>query len=395
MDKMEENKKELYDALVKSYNTNKDLFHTYGEVLSLKRGHDDKDKDQDPFAGSDRWTKRRKSSKEAKSSKDSSSKEDRPGHQVIPQDDFINNDLEYLKGGRLSRRYSTLVTKTKAAAYEIKWIEDMTYCYSKEGGRSSIRCRKYQKKLNLTRLDTFRSDLRKRTAYTAYSDPQGTALHDITSGIRMGYLSKKKWNRLDNQRARVMIQNIDKLLFKKRLMRNLENFVGGREYGNDLRPPQKWISTIAKECCKARQPPRTFDELMRTPIDFSAYVMNHLKIDKLTQEILVGPAFNMLKGTCKSSVKFKYHFEECYKAVNNRLDWHNPKGRKYPFDLSKLLPLIEDRGHQVVPTDYFIKNDIEYLKGGSSSSKYVTSTTITKAAKYDNIEGIEDTTPTL
>nr|GFA78084.1 hypothetical protein [Tanacetum cinerariifolium] len=163
----------------------------------------------------------------------------------------------------------------------------------------------------------------------------------------------------------------------------------------DFRPPQKWISTIAKECCKARQPPRTFDELMRTPIDFSAYVMNHLKIDKLTQEILVGPAFNMLKGTCKSSAKFEYHFEECYKAVNNRLDWHNPEGRKYPFDLSKPLPLIEYRGHQVVPTDYFIKNDIEYLKGGSSSSKYVTSTTITKAAKYDNIEVIEDTTPTL
>nr|GEW59730.1 reverse transcriptase domain-containing protein [Tanacetum cinerariifolium] len=212
MDKMEENKKELYDALVKSYNTNKDLFHTYGEVFSLKRGHDDKDKDQDPFAGSDRGTKRRKSSKEAKSSKDPISKEDRPGHQVIPQGDFINNDLEYLKGGRLSRRYSTSVTKTKAATYEIKWIEDMTYCYSKEGGRSSIRCRKYQKKLNLTRPDTFR--------------------------IRMGYLSKKKWSRLDNQRARVMIQNIDKLLFEKRLMRNLENFVGGREYGNDLR--SKW-----------------------------------------------------------------------------------------------------------------------------------------------------------
>ncbi|GJW16522.1 hypothetical protein Tco_0023958 [Tanacetum coccineum] len=98
----------------------------------------------------------------------------------------------------------------------------------------------------------------------------------------------------------------------------------------DSRPPQKWISTIAK----ARQPPRTFDELMDTTIDFSAYVMNRLKIDNLTQEILVGPTFNLLKGTCKSFIKLEYHFEERYKAINDRLDWHNPEGREYPFDLS-------------------------------------------------------------
>nr|GEX09614.1 hypothetical protein [Tanacetum cinerariifolium] len=61
----------------------------------------------------------------------------------------------------------------------------------------------------------------------------------------------------------------------------------------------------------------------------------------------------------------------------------------------KPLPLIEDQGRQVVPADYFINNDLKYLKGGSSSSKYATSTTRTKAAKYDNIEGIEDMVPKL
>ncbi|GJV17404.1 retrovirus-related pol polyprotein from transposon TNT 1-94, partial [Tanacetum coccineum] len=45
---------------------------------------------------------------------------------------------------------------------------------------------------------------------------------------------------------------------------------------------------------------------------------------------------------------------------------------------------------QVVPADYFFNNDLEYLKGGSSSRKYITSTTKTKATKYENIEGIED-----
>ncbi|GKC82341.1 hypothetical protein Tco_1138058 [Tanacetum coccineum] len=153
----------------------------------------------------------------------------------------------------------------------------------------------------------------------------------------------------------------------------------------DFRPPQTWISKIAQ----AEKPPLSFDELMSTPIDFSAYVMNHLKIDNLTQEHLVGPAFNLLKGTCKSRVELEYNIEECYKAVTDRLDWNNPEGKEYPFDLSKPLSLIMERGRQVVPVDYFINNDLEYLRGGSSSKKYMTSTTKTKAAKYD-IPGIED-----
>ncbi|GJR58796.1 hypothetical protein Tco_1500958 [Tanacetum coccineum] len=68
-------KKKLYDALVESYNTEKDLFNTYGKVFTLKRSRDDSDYDRDPSAGLDRGTKRRKSSKEAESSKDSRSKE--------------------------------------------------------------------------------------------------------------------------------------------------------------------------------------------------------------------------------------------------------------------------------------------------------------------------------
>nr|GEW40141.1 hypothetical protein [Tanacetum cinerariifolium] len=62
---------------------------------------------------------------------------------------------------------------------------------------------------------------------------------------------------------------------------------------------------------------------------------------------------------------------------------------------SKPLPLIEDQGSQVVPADYFKNNDLKYQKGGSSSIKYVTFTTRTKTAKYENIEGVEDMVPTL
>nr|GFC26692.1 hypothetical protein [Tanacetum cinerariifolium] len=51
---------------------------------------------------------------------------DNRGRRVIPFAHFINNGLEYLRGGASSRKYTTSVTKTKAADYgHIKWIEDL------------------------------------------------------------------------------------------------------------------------------------------------------------------------------------------------------------------------------------------------------------------------------
>ncbi|GKD90299.1 hypothetical protein Tco_1365806 [Tanacetum coccineum] len=50
--------KDLYDALVKSYKLEKDLFESYGKVYSLKRDREDKDKYEDPLAGSDQGLKK-------------------------------------------------------------------------------------------------------------------------------------------------------------------------------------------------------------------------------------------------------------------------------------------------------------------------------------------------
>nr|GEZ43096.1 hypothetical protein [Tanacetum cinerariifolium] len=51
---------------------------------------------------------------------------DNRGRRVIPFEHFINNDLEYLRGGASSRKYTTSVTKTKAVDYGYnKWIEDL------------------------------------------------------------------------------------------------------------------------------------------------------------------------------------------------------------------------------------------------------------------------------
>ncbi|GJY56166.1 hypothetical protein Tco_0455281 [Tanacetum coccineum] len=70
----------------------------------------------------------------------------------------------------------------------------------------------------------------------------------------------------------------------------------------------------------------TFDELMSTPIDFSAFIINGLKINNLTQETLLGPAFILLKGTRSNYAKLEYDFKECYKALSEKLDWENPEG---------------------------------------------------------------------
>ncbi|GJT15704.1 hypothetical protein Tco_0874410 [Tanacetum coccineum] len=126
-------------------------------------------------------------------------------------------------------------------------------------------------KLNITKPETFRSGISKLSPYTAYKNPQGIiyqdkfkrnrlmrsnklykfcddtltyvqrVLHDIANNLRMDYLPKRKWSNLDRTRSHIMIKAIDQQLFERRLMRNLEKFVGGREYGNDFRLLERTI----------------------------------------------------------------------------------------------------------------------------------------------------------
>ncbi|GJS84296.1 hypothetical protein Tco_0750837 [Tanacetum coccineum] len=209
---------ELYEGLVKSYNLDKDLFSSYGNVYSLNRDHDDKDKDEDPFAGSDRGLKKRKTSKNAEPPKGSKSKESKTSSS---------------KGTKSQPKSSGKSVQAKEPVFETADTE----MPQDQGGDTED-----QSNVDTTPMDDW------------FKKPNKPLNPD------------RAWN-------------------------------DGKSI--DSRPPQKWISNIAK----ARQPPRTFDELMSTPIDFSAYVMHNLKIDNLTQEILVGPAFNLLKGTCKSFVE--------------------------------------------------------------------------------------------
>ncbi|GJT97279.1 hypothetical protein Tco_1092797 [Tanacetum coccineum] len=77
-----------------------------------------------------------------------------------------------------------------------------------------------------------------------------------------------------------------------------------------------------------------------------------------------------------------------------KLGWKNPKGDRYPFDLSKPLPLQGHPGHLTVTADYFFNNDLEYLKSSDPERTYTTSIMKIKLARYE-IEGIEGMVPML
>ncbi|GJU18028.1 hypothetical protein Tco_1145994, partial [Tanacetum coccineum] len=84
-------------------------------------------------------------------------------------------------------------------------------------------------------------------------------------------------------------------------------------------PTQKWLMTLVASTSIDKSL-KDFDELMSTPIDFSLYILNGLKIENLIQEVLLGPAFRLLKGTRSNYAELEYDFEECYKALSEKHD---------------------------------------------------------------------------
>nr|GEU66199.1 hypothetical protein [Tanacetum cinerariifolium] len=176
-------KKELYDVLVKSYKIEKDLFNIYGEVFTMKMSRDDKDKDQDPSARSDRGKKRRKSSKEAKSSIDLR---------------FATN-MSSSKDVYSKKRIITVTRLTIMKKYDYDYLEE---------------------------IDVRQDDQK---------------LYKFKEGNKDGISAKKEMEWFNKRMAQVMVQDIKKQLYERRLMCNLEKFIGGREYGNDLRLLERTI----------------------------------------------------------------------------------------------------------------------------------------------------------
>nr|GEY98946.1 hypothetical protein [Tanacetum cinerariifolium] len=150
---------------------------------------------------------------------------------------------------------------------------------------------------------------------------------------------------------------------------------------------QPIISKLAKQADSRS----SFNELLDTPIDFSNFIMNRLGVDTLTLELLAGPTYELMRGSCTSLTELEYHLEEVYKATTDQFDWVNLEGQQYPHNMLQPLSLIpNNRGRRVILFAHFINNDLEYLRGGALSRKYTTSVTKTKAADYGHIKWIED-----
>ncbi|GJU70537.1 hypothetical protein Tco_1256796, partial [Tanacetum coccineum] len=273
--------KNLYKALVDAYKSDKLILDTYGDTISFKRHRDDEDKDEEPSAGSNRGSKRRRAGKEPE---------------------------------------STNAPKEKT---------------SKTTGKSTEGSKSHHKSVG-------ESTQAEEPMHTA-KELEEPAHHKFETGV-----TKDQRNEETSQHLDCFLAQIE-----------------------DLH--------------------ESFNELMDTPLDFLAFVMNRIKVDTLTPKLLAGPTFELMKGSCKSLVELEYFLEEVYKATTDQLDWINPEGQQYPHDLRKPLPLIPNsRGRHVIPFDHFINNDLVYLSGDVSSQTYTTSVMKTKAVDYGNIKWIED-----
>nr|GEW27659.1 hypothetical protein [Tanacetum cinerariifolium] len=286
---IKEQVKEQVKALVEAYESNKIILDTNGDTVTLKRRRDDANKDEEPSAGSDRGSKRRKEGKEPKSASAPKEKATRSAGKLT----------QGSKSRQTSASESAIVEEPMQTTFK---MEDPSHPEFETGADDQPNVKPSQ-------------------------HPEC-----IQPGI--SYLAKQ----------------------------------------TDYRS--------------------SFNELMDTPVDFSNFLMNRLKVDTLTPKLLAGPTYELMKRSCKSLLELEFFLEEVYKATTDQLDWVNPKGQQYPHNLLKPLPLIPNsRGCRVIPFDHFINNDLEYLRGGASSRKYTISITKTKAADHGHIKWIEDLVP--
>ncbi|GJV56870.1 hypothetical protein Tco_1457875 [Tanacetum coccineum] len=215
---------------------NKYIFASYGDVVTLKRGCDDQDKDEEPFAGSNRGTKRRRSGKE-ESSKEATQKE--------------SKSTSSSKGASRSQ--------------------------PKSSGKST------QAEEHGPRVDDLEEPL-----YQEFNIG-----NDDVSPVRVIIdVDERLWNPSGSQTP-------------------------NREWNKtktvDDQPPQSWMTQLAQDLGTQS----SFNKFLATPINFSAFIINRLKLNNLTQDVLTGPTNDLMKGMCKSVVELEYHLEEVFKAIND------------------------------------------------------------------------------
>ncbi|GKB74305.1 hypothetical protein Tco_0935717 [Tanacetum coccineum] len=114
-------------------------------------------------------------------------------------------------------------------------------------------------------------------------------------------------------------------------------------------------STLDKHLARNEDPHESFNELMDTPLDFSTFVMNQLKVYTLTPELLVGRTYELMKVN-RESARDVYSKHRILAVTKLKIiEWHNyehldwiPVRRNndmlYTFKESKLTNLnVEER----------------------------------------------------
>nr|GEU87892.1 retrovirus-related Pol polyprotein from transposon TNT 1-94 [Tanacetum cinerariifolium] len=254
----------LYKALVEAYESDKIILDMYGDTVTLmRRRDDDEDKDEEPFAGPDRGSKRRREGKEPESA-------------------------------------SAPSETRQASASESALAEEPVQTTSQMEEPSH------------PEFDTGAKDqpiIQSSQHSEWFSQQQKPPTPD------------RDWN--------------------KTLL---------AVYGSI----QPWIS----ELVKLDDTHTSFNELMDTPLDFSNFIMNQLRVDTLTPELLAGPTYELMKGSCKSLIELEYHLEEVYKATIDQLDWVNPEATKTKAADYGHIKWIED----LVPMTMWIQEPINYDK---------------------------------
>nr|GEV22777.1 hypothetical protein [Tanacetum cinerariifolium] len=127
---------------------------------------------------------------------------------------------------------------------------------------------------------------------------------------------------------------------------------------------------------ESSQHPEWFSQQQKPPTSDCDW--NKTLVDTLTPELLVGPTYELMKGSCKSLVELEYQLEEVYKATTDQLDWVNPEGsssRRYTSSVTKTN--AADYGH--------IKwiEDLEYARDVYSKQRIITVTEL-KIVEWHN-----------
>nr|GEX43869.1 hypothetical protein [Tanacetum cinerariifolium] len=192
--------RECYDGLIKSYNLDKDFFSSY-DVYSLKRSQQDKDKDEGPFAGSDRGLKKRKTSKDAetttssktkdstsKSSKGTKSQPKSSGKYVYSEEPEFEvrdtNTPQVLIVMALN--YSCFVGDDVADFVIALRMFTRSQVIQKRVEDLQLGVKSYQKQINVTKPDTTRPDLRKRLLH--YQEYR----HGVLDKEKIEYIEEEK-----------------------------------------------------------------------------------------------------------------------------------------------------------------------------------------------------------